>query len=488
MQPRRESVSLFDNPVLIGAIVVLLLVVGVYVSYNANRGLPFVPTYRVKVDVRNAAKLNAGDPVKVAGARIGQVLEEQAMPPVNGQAAYTQLTLALGVRERLPIDSHFEVRPLSILGAKYLNVDRGQSRINMPPGGTFHLNQSSQAVELDQAFRAFDQPTQVAIQGTLKGVGDGFAGRGPDLNYIWTSLWQLLPPGIKVSRTFLSPKTDLPGLINGIWRFTTSLAPVAPAFGRFWGSAGATFAAWAAADAAYGQTLDLAPGVEAAGTTALRSITPVLNQAATFFREIQPGTTLLKSASGNIAQTFAAGTPAFRAAPSVAPVLNDFNSTLASVLPPATLELKYTFSGIQATFTSLGNTLTNISPSQTTCNVMGILLRNVASLVASLGNSTGSTIDSNVLVNQDPGPNSQAGLPAPTQSPSSGLHINPYPLESASVCQAGRETFVPGQTVIGNPPGQSNVGTNVDRTAPPASATSLAQGAGLLTPPKGARP
>jgi virulence factor Mce-like protein len=489
MQPRRDSVSLFDNPVLIGAIVVLLLVVGVYVSYNANRGLPFVPTYRVHVNVPNAAKLNPGDAVKVAGARIGQVLQEQAIPPSGSSPAFTQLTLALGVREHLPIDSTFEILPLSILGAKYLNVTLGQSKVNMPAGGTFTLaHYPVQPVELDQAFSAFNPTAQKGIQATLQGVGDGFAGRGADLNYIFTALYQLLPAGINVSRVFLSPKTDLTGFINGLWRFTTALAPVSPAFGRFWVDAATVFTAWAQADQAFGETLDLAPQVEATGTSALTAITPVLREAAEFSQEIAPGTKLVASASQNVANTFAAGVPVFKATPSVVPALEGLNSALASIFPPSTNELTYALNGLQATFASLGTTLTAINPSQTTCNVMGILLRNVGSVV-SFGSSSGSTVDSNVLVNDSPpSPPNQAGLPAPTSSPSPGLHINPYPLESSTVCQAGRETFTPGQTVIGNPPGQSNVGTNVDRTTIPPDAAARAQSAGLLTPPPGARP
>ena len=36
------------NPVLIGAATVLVILVAVFLSYNANKGLPFVPTYQVK--------------------------------------------------------------------------------------------------------------------------------------------------------------------------------------------------------------------------------------------------------------------------------------------------------------------------------------------------------------------------------------------------------------------------------------------------------
>src|SRR6185295_4313309 len=40
----RFSESPFRNPILIGAITILITVVAVYLAYNANSGLPFVPT------------------------------------------------------------------------------------------------------------------------------------------------------------------------------------------------------------------------------------------------------------------------------------------------------------------------------------------------------------------------------------------------------------------------------------------------------------
>ena len=42
---RRGSQSIAANPVLIGAATTLVVLVAVFLSYNANKGLPFVPTY-----------------------------------------------------------------------------------------------------------------------------------------------------------------------------------------------------------------------------------------------------------------------------------------------------------------------------------------------------------------------------------------------------------------------------------------------------------
>ncbi len=52
-----------------------LRVVAVFLSYNANNGLPFVPTYDVTVQVPDAAGLVRGNEVRIGGKRVG-VIEE----------------------------------------------------------------------------------------------------------------------------------------------------------------------------------------------------------------------------------------------------------------------------------------------------------------------------------------------------------------------------------------------------------------------------
>jgi len=59
--------------VLVGAITVLIVVVGVFLAYNANKGLPFVPTYDINARVPSAADLVIGNDVRVGGNRVGVV-------------------------------------------------------------------------------------------------------------------------------------------------------------------------------------------------------------------------------------------------------------------------------------------------------------------------------------------------------------------------------------------------------------------------------
>ena len=65
--------NIAGNPVLIGAATVLVVLVAVFLSYNANQGLPFVPAYKLKAETPSAANLVRGNEVRIGGARVGTV-------------------------------------------------------------------------------------------------------------------------------------------------------------------------------------------------------------------------------------------------------------------------------------------------------------------------------------------------------------------------------------------------------------------------------
>ena len=72
MDRRRQQLP-GGNPLLIGAVTTLIVVVAVFLSYNANNGLPFVPTYNIKVALPEASGLQASNQVRIAGTRVGVV-------------------------------------------------------------------------------------------------------------------------------------------------------------------------------------------------------------------------------------------------------------------------------------------------------------------------------------------------------------------------------------------------------------------------------
>lgn len=133
---RQRQRSLASNPVLIGAATVLVVLVGVFLAYNANSGLPFVPTYQLKAELPNAANLVVGNEVRVGGTRVGIVDDIGTKEYPNGRTtAIVSMKLKTTV-DPLPKDSTIIVRPRSALGLKYVSIVKGTSDEGWEDGAT----------------------------------------------------------------------------------------------------------------------------------------------------------------------------------------------------------------------------------------------------------------------------------------------------------------------------------------------------------------
>ncbi len=73
MRNRSGIQGVASSPVLVGAVTVLVIIVAVFLAYNANNGLPFVSTYNLKARVPNADALVKGNEVRIGGVRVGVV-------------------------------------------------------------------------------------------------------------------------------------------------------------------------------------------------------------------------------------------------------------------------------------------------------------------------------------------------------------------------------------------------------------------------------
>src|SRR4051812_29919904 len=160
---RRGSASIAANPVLIGAATTLVVLVAVFLAYNANSGLPFVPSYELKADVPDAANLVVGNDVRIGGTRVGTV---DAIDPVVRRTGAVAPRLPLKLEttiEPLPVDSTVIVRPRSALGLKYVQIARGKSRQGFEDGATIPVRNATPApVELDEVLNTFDDRTRQA--------------------------------------------------------------------------------------------------------------------------------------------------------------------------------------------------------------------------------------------------------------------------------------------------------------------------------------
>ena len=133
---RRGRASIAASPVLVGAVTLLVSIVAIFLSYNANSGLPFVPTYDLQARLPNAANLVAGNEVRIGGARVGVIDEIEPVPSDSGEPS-AEISMKLDTDlEPLPVDSTFLVRPRSALGLKYVELTPGGAGAGFPAGAT----------------------------------------------------------------------------------------------------------------------------------------------------------------------------------------------------------------------------------------------------------------------------------------------------------------------------------------------------------------
>ena len=125
---KQTGAGIASNPVLVGGVTVLVVIVAVFLSYNANQGLPFVPTTSLKVRVPNGANLVPGNEIRSGGSRVGVDRRHDAGARAATARSWPSSTSSsTSASATCRSDSTFRIRPRSALGLKYLELDEGTS-------------------------------------------------------------------------------------------------------------------------------------------------------------------------------------------------------------------------------------------------------------------------------------------------------------------------------------------------------------------------
>jgi virulence factor Mce-like protein len=461
---RGRGGGIAGNPVLIGAATVLVVIVAVFLAYNANAGLPFVPTYTVKAELPSGANLVVGNDVRIGGSRVGAVSEIQAQRHDNGTTtAVVSMKLEKDVAP-LPKDTTVLVRPRSALGLKYVELTRGHDRAGFQDGATIPISQATpEPVELDQVLNMFDDKTRKAAQVNTLGFGDALAGRGESINTAIGAFRPLLRDIIPVAKNLSSPSTHLARMFQALNTTAALLAPVAETQASLFRNIDTTMAALAEVARPYIQ--DSITTARPALDSAIRNFPlqrPFLRNTQALFHDLRPGVQALRTAAPALSNALVIGTPVLRQSVALNRRLKPLFRELQvfSEDPMVSRGLK----AATGTLTSLRPTLNYLAPTQTQCNYVTEWFRNVSSLLSE-GDSNG-TWQRFIIVATPNGPNSegtQASKPANGPTVENHLHANPYPNTAApgqpKECEAGNEPYIVGKTITGNVPGTQPAST-----------------------------
>ena len=312
---RRPSASIVASPVLVGAVTVLVAIVAVFLAYNANQGLPFVPSYDVSAELHGGSNLVNGNDVQVGGRRVGLV--EEIKPGVNENGdtiAIIDMKLDKEV-EPLPVDTQVRVRPRSPLGLKYVELTLGQSAESYAAGDTIPLERSKESIELEDFFSTFDEATRNNQRTALEGFGTAFAGRGVAINQIISNLVPFLTHAEPVFRTLSDPNVRLGELFVQLRRFSGQIAPVADTYADLFENMATTFEALSRSPESLRQTIERSPDTLQAGIESLPVQEPFLADAEILFRRLEPVAAELDRTAPVLAQALEVGAPVLTRAP-----------------------------------------------------------------------------------------------------------------------------------------------------------------------------
>jgi virulence factor Mce-like protein len=358
--------SVFANPVLVGAVTVLVLIVAVFLAYNANAGLPFVPTKELKVDIADGSQLVIGNDVREGGFRIGLVSDMKPVELANGQVG-AQLILKLDQnRSKVPVDSTATILPRSVLGLKYVQLQMGTSRRIFADGATMPISQTTVPVQFDDIFKTFDRRTRSGIQQSLVGVGDTLAARGSALNDTIASLPSLLYYLRPVAQYLAAPNTELVRFLRSLNAFMGAISPVAPTAARLFTDMATTFEAISRDPNALEATIAESPSTLDVSTNSLITQQPFLTDLTTLGQNLTPATGELRAALPDINPAIEAGTVTLKRTPALNTKLQGTMEALKSLAQsPGTNQA---LNALTDTTNTLNPMIRYLGPFQTVCD------------------------------------------------------------------------------------------------------------------------
>jgi ABC-type transporter Mla subunit MlaD len=289
----RRSVPLADRPAVLvtGIAAILIALILLYVAFSAtDNGVPLRSHYNLTVQFSSLGGLGAhGADVRIAGKLVGQTQDARlvdGIPTVN-----LQLNPSIG---RLPVDTTFRIRLLGLLGAEYVSIIPGQSRETLPSGALVKQSQTSQTTQLFDVLDALRPAQRAGMGEIIRGLGDGLAGRGAQLNTALSSA-----PGLLTNlRSALDPLLAQPGsvsrLVSGSESLMSALDPVRAEMAAGFQAGARALEPFAAQSSSVEQTLQVAPSALTGLRGSLAQLTPALAsaerfaQAATRFTGLAP--------------------------------------------------------------------------------------------------------------------------------------------------------------------------------------------------------
>jgi virulence factor Mce-like protein len=294
------------NPVVIGLITLVIIVIGTFLGFTKD--IPFTKPFTVKATFESANSIRAGSPVRIAGVNVGKVGKVE---PVEG-ANTSVVTLELK-KDALPLheDATAKIRPRIFLeGNFFVDLRPGSPQApEMENNGVIKVTHTASPVQLDEVLTSLQSDTRQDLKDVLDGLAVALnkkpsaaddkdaapSARGETGAQSFNDAYVDIPDAerstAQVFEAFLGqePGTDLSRLIDGTARTAGALIRHEEQLKDLITNFNLTTAAFASESGNLRTSIrELAPTLETANG-ALASLNAAFPPTRAFAREILPG-------------------------------------------------------------------------------------------------------------------------------------------------------------------------------------------------------
>lgn len=277
----------------------------------------------------SAAPLVKGNQIKVDGIVVGKVGDLRVR---NGLA---EVTMNLDP-EAMPLhnDATFTIRPATLLGERYVDLDRGTASAPLlDPNRVVPTSQTGQNVGLDEVLNTFDDPTGAGLAALVTTLGTGVRGNGKQVDQTITTLAPSMKQVEGLAAVLKNHNELLGALIQDAEPVVGALADNdGQSMDKLVGSSDRLLAASAAQQADLDKVLQELPGTLNSGTDALKQLSKTADDATPTLKQLHPFTNHLSKFSKELRHFSNALDPALASAK---PVLDRADDLVLAAQRPA---------------------------------------------------------------------------------------------------------------------------------------------------------
>ncbi|WP_338051680.1 MlaD family protein [Pseudonocardia acidicola] len=282
----------------------------------------------LSAEFTDAGPLIIGNTVKSSGVKIGEVTSIS----VRNDRALVMMQVQRGAGLPLHADASARIRPVSLLGERYIDLDRGSpSAPILPADQPIPVDRTGSSVDLQDVLNAMDQPTSTALAAMVTTLGEGVNGQGQNIDGAIRALAPELARTDQLVRILNDQNKLLTSLVDRVQPVAGALATDGGAnLDRLLDSAHLLLRTTAANRSALEDSLQQLPLTLSRARRTLAQVAGVAEATTPTLASIRPVTDNLTDISGELQQFSEATDPALA---SLGPVLTEAKQLLDEAAP-----------------------------------------------------------------------------------------------------------------------------------------------------------